>query len=154
MGLWGAIKKTLNSTLGTADFKPLDKIIEGQRTLAASDSVIQVIFSSPENVPASSYSEMGRFMTYVDGNVRILTEFDPSGGMDETFYIRVSSDTGEVIAEKHITAEEGVNQNVSVDVTIRKNRIYTIKAKTTRNGDMMYLKIGANIVDTSLVEVV
>ena len=39
MGLWTGIKYAINSTLGTKEFEPLDKLITNQYRLVASDNV-------------------------------------------------------------------------------------------------------------------
>lgn len=39
MSVWGEIKHAINSTLGTNDFKPLDKMIEGQNRMIVSEDV-------------------------------------------------------------------------------------------------------------------
>ena len=36
---WAQIKLALNSSLGTKEFKPLDELIKGQKTLIASDNL-------------------------------------------------------------------------------------------------------------------
>lgn len=41
--MWGIIKKTLNSTIGTPDFTPLNEIIENSLSLTASDDVLYSI---------------------------------------------------------------------------------------------------------------
>ena len=45
MGLWAGIKRALNSTLGTTEFEPLDKIILGSKALKASDNFYSNILS-------------------------------------------------------------------------------------------------------------
>ena len=41
MGIWAGIKHALNSTLGTSDFKPLDKLIIEQEKMVASDELYE-----------------------------------------------------------------------------------------------------------------
>lgn len=45
MGLWAGIKRSLNSTVGTTEFEPLDKIIKGAKGLKASDNFYSRILS-------------------------------------------------------------------------------------------------------------
>ena len=46
MGFWSGIKHALNSTLGTEEFQPLDKIILGSKGLVASDNLYVSLYSS------------------------------------------------------------------------------------------------------------
>lgn len=46
MGFWAGIKHALNSTLGTAKFKPLDRILKESMYLVASDTPLYVLEGS------------------------------------------------------------------------------------------------------------
>ena len=43
---WSKVKKALNSTLGTDEFKPLDKLIMGNKALKASDNFYSRVLDS------------------------------------------------------------------------------------------------------------
>lgn len=149
MGLWAEVKRTLNSTLGTTDFKPLDKIIEGQRTLAASDSVIQVIQLKETNV-GTSLKEFGKFVPKVDGSVRLVTTYN-GGASNTEIVLYVYRDGTEVSS----TAKKGVPvDSLKHDIRVYSGSEYTIKIRAnTGSYNIENINVCANIVDTSLVEV-
>ncbi len=154
MGLWASIKKTLNSTLGTSDFQPLDKIITGQRTLAASDSVLNVVFSGSTNV-STSREIIGEFTPKVNGSIRILVTYENSSVSSRTFYIEVvKSDNGIIVAEKSLTASGEQLNHLFIDVPIEANVQYEINVNASAGVKVKSVNIGAQIVDTSLVEVI
>ena len=51
MGIWAGIQHALNSTLGTKDFKSLDQMILGMRSLQASDNVYMTLSGFPSASP-------------------------------------------------------------------------------------------------------
>ena len=80
MGLWGAIKIALNSTLGTDEFQPLDKLIRGlYRRIVASDTEQLVIRDTEVIFEAESSNEsdppieknIGKITINADGAIRI-----------------------------------------------------------------------------------
>lgn len=151
MGLWAEVKRTLNSTLGTTDFKPLDKIIEGQRTLAASDSVIQV-FELDRNVANTSEYEFGRFKVKVNGSVRIIVNYS-GGASNSTLRLGIKKNDIEVFY-KTVEAHGG-DRLLTANIKVDKESEYTITLKSSSTTYSIHgVSVGANIVDTSLVEVI
>lgn len=151
MGLWAEVKRTLNSTLGTTDFKPLDKIIEGQRTLAASDSVIQVIQLKETNI-GTTIKEFGKFVPKVNGSVRIIADVRETSGTP-TVTIKVLKN-GVQVASKAQKINDDTKKIITLDVPISMGEEYSVGMLSTNNySDINSISIGANIVDTSLVEV-
>lgn len=80
MGLWGAIKIALNSTLGTDEFQPLDKLIRGlYRRIVASDTEQLVIRDTEVIYEAEGSNEsdppieknIGKITINADGVIRI-----------------------------------------------------------------------------------
>lgn len=155
MGIWTGIKHAINSTLGTADFKPLDKIIEGQRTLAASDSVIQVVMSSIKKI-TSDNTVLGSFVPQTEGSVRIITQCSTSNtGADSATLIVKRADNGVEVGKITTYFDSSNNYDVRLDIAIKKGVQYEIIMRTNTSGANVYfLNIGAQIIDTSLVEVV
>lgn len=82
MGLWAGIKHALNSTLGTEDFKPLDKFIIEQKKLVASDD----IYLELEDFSVSTVYNGNQVSAYYpkkikmigDGSMRIKGVLTPS----------------------------------------------------------------------------
>lgn len=156
MGMWTGIKHAINSTLGTADFKPLDKIIEGQRTLAASDSVIQVVLSSTTSI-GSNNVVLGSFVPQTEGSVRIITRCSKkSSNINTNATLIVKRVDIDVEVGKITTNLDAMDEyNVQLDVAIKKGVQYEIIMRTNTSGAYVkFLNIGAQIIDTSLVEVI
>ena len=145
MGFWTGIKRAINSTLGTSSFKPLDKIIkdvvDGQRTLAASDSVIKVINSTPSSISNT-------FLTSKNGSVRIIATLY---GGDNIIPARVwvyDTFTNQTILELTSYSANGIVQSGDINVVAEKRYGISVTHGTAT------IKIGANVVDTSLVKVI
>ena len=151
MGIWTGIKHAINSTLGTADFKPLDKIIEGQRTLAASDSIIKVISSTSKNIDTASRS-FGTFMPKVDGSVRVILNYNSEKETSETCELDIEEEGTLIASKKNKTYNSGTDFIFFVDVNVKKNNVYTIKIFASRSMTAKAIEIGASIVDTNLIE--
>lgn len=151
MGLWAEVKRTLNSTLGTDDFKPLDKIIEGQRTLAASDSVIQV-FELDRNVANKSEYEFGRFRTKVNGSVRIIVNYS---GNSSNSTLRLGIKKNDVEVFYKTVKDSGADQLLTANIKVDKESEYAIDLRSSSTTYSIHsVSVGANIVDTNLVEVI
>lgn len=54
MGIWTGIKHAINSTLGTADFKPLDKLFLEQKAIVASDMPFYTIVAGERTFSVST----------------------------------------------------------------------------------------------------
>ena len=164
MGLWAGIKRALNSTLGTNGFKPLNAIIDeaktailseidGQRSLAASDSVIQVVFSGKKNV-TNNYESVGEFIPRKNGSVRALVEYYNNSTTPRTFNLEIRRvEDRVVVGTTSLEASGEQTNNVFVDVPVVANINYEVRCYATSSVSVTSVKIGAQIVDTSLVEV-
>ena len=164
MGFWAGIKRALNSTLGTSSFKPLNVMIDeaktailseidGQRSLAASDSVIQVVFSGSENV-SNTYESIGEFIPRKNGSVRALVEYYNKSSSLRTFTLQIRRvEDGVVVGTTSLEANGTQANNVFVDVPVVANINYEVVCYATSAVSVTSVKIGAQIVDTSLVEV-
>lgn len=62
MGIWAGIKHALNSTLGTDDFIPLDKMISNQMRMVESDEVYSYLESF--TIEQKGYAEEEKFVNY------------------------------------------------------------------------------------------
>lgn len=155
MGFWSGIKHAINSTLGTSEFQPLDKIIDGQRTLAASDSVLNVVFSGNETI-GENYEIIGGFIPKKNGSVRVIIEYRNSSNTERTFYAHIIREEDNAVIAKNSLSIGYTQTNVLfVDVPIAAGVSYQIRLFSSNNTTYVTsVKIGAQIVDTSLVEVV
>ena len=154
MGFWTGIKHALNSTLGTSEFKPLDKIIEGQRSLAASDSVIRVLFSGSTNVTYTGVL-FGSFVPQKSGSIRVLAKGTTSGSYSSATFDLTIKEAGTTIATASVNTPTAATYSVSADIPITAGVSYEVYChrSTTGNFTVNTVELCAAIVDTSLVEV-
>lgn len=155
MSIWKEIKKTINSTVSTSNFKPLDQIIEGQRTLAASDSVMAILISKQTQVKDWTSQ---RFTAKVGGSVRFLLEASPVNGTSY-FDLKAYNSNGSVVGQKSIFINDAESDtgifNLSLDINVTKDETYyfAIEPDSYDNTYIISAKIGANVVDTNLIKV-
>lgn len=157
MGFWAGIKHAINSTLGTADFKPLDKIIEGQRTLAASDSVIRVLKATETRITSSV--NCGTFTPKIGNSVRIVAGVRGLASSGSTSFslniVRADGDSA-VVATRTVTVTLPITSQtiVDVDVPIEANSPYKVEIDSSHTTNYVcYVNVCANIIDSNLVEV-
>lgn len=73
---WAKIKKAINSTLGTDEFKPLDKLILGEKRFVAHSDIILHSFIT-NSVEIGTYKSE-KFVSKLDGT--LLLKIQLSGG--------------------------------------------------------------------------
>ena len=144
MGFWAGIKYALNSTIGTEDFISLDKLIKGQRTLAASDSTIAIIESSNSGI---SYDIVFKksFIPKTDGVVRVIVDIAAN---TSSSYFTIYENGIAITQERFYTGDN--RELVHIDIPVVKNFVYTFRPM---NSVVWSVAIGAQIVDGSLFEV-
>ena len=87
MGIWAGIKHSLNSTLGTNEFQPLDKLLRyGSKQFTASNDIYKAVFSgtTTSKIPAGT----------VTGSIIDLCSIRPKIGGSFT----VTASTGVIVA--------------------------------------------------------
>lgn len=143
-------KFAINSTLGTSDFQPLDKIITSQRSLAPSDTVIVVLHEGAFSVSTNTTKEItSTFKALKNGSVRIICNgyIESSSGSLE---ICVTGTNG---SKYYASTSETKNIDFTVDIPIVENVTYSFSFYASNSfGWVQSVKIGAQIVDTSLIE--
>lgn len=147
MGIWAGIKHALNSTLGTDDFKPLDEIIRGQRTLAASDATIAVISGSQDYVRSGAV--LPSFVAKTKGVVRVTVSGAMVDAMIGEVYLLILRD-GNKVESLYFSTKAGATYSVDVSVEEGSEISFEISKGVF---DCKYIHIGAQIVDGSLFEV-
>lgn len=144
-------KFAINSTLGTANFKPLDKIIEGQRSLGASDAVMAVpVLNEITMGSASPRTLLATFTPKVNGSVRILASMKrgPSSA-NSTAYIYVTENGTDITS---FSTDESSYTEVYKDIKITAGKEYKVYFYGSYNGEKINsLKICASVIDTSLL---
>lgn len=168
MGFWAGIKYALNSTLGTSGFKPLNTMIDeaktailseidGQRSLAASDSVIRVLFSGDKHI-GNSDTLYGSFVPKKSGSVRVsVTVYTKNSSPDRTVtvFVKQGANTiGSVTFNAPGVSNTITFYSATLDVPVSANASYEVYASRNNSGTYITtVALCASIVDTSLVEV-
>ena len=175
MGLWAGIKHAINSTLGTNYFTPLDKILG--RELEASDNVYkntnitysgQVVYADAKRTDTYTYPDM---LMKCDGSIKIrlygsFPEAPQSGGryLDYTITTVVKHTNGEIteyVKEFEPTTEQQtlisdaifINSGDILTVTIKAHITGTYWSEGHTEKYTSTLTIGANVIQSSLIEV-
>ena len=159
MGLWTGIKKALNSTVGTADFQPLNDMVAdvkstviGQRTLAASDSTIKVLLSTQQYFRGEPVT-VGNFTPQVNGSVRITGDFTVTGGIGTGYnlVLAVYLGTSQVATTLVTLSASKLTYTLTRDLEITKGNTYVVKVYGDTQIRANSVNVCANVIDTSLV---
>ena len=171
MGIWVEIKHALNSTLGTEEFKSLDKLIkqylEEHKSLAPSENIYKVIENSSGSIQVSaqttSFKKIGNsFVANCNGSVKILATLS-NGGLASAKFIVIKGAEPSYGKDNSITNQvlslSASSQDFPVetgDINIEKGQTYsfhigTIGERTTSAINCQQIAIGASVVDGSLI---
>ena len=163
MGIWTGIKKALNSTLGTSEFQPLDKMIKSQRTYTASDSVLVPLISGASMAMPSTIKKIPgvTFTSKVNGSIRIsgqLTYYRSSSTQDMVAVIRIYDDN--VGSHKDINValtgqtDQRVSEAFEMDIPITKDTTYSFGYYVVNAGAawLNTLKLCGQITDLSMLD--
>ena len=122
---WSKVKKALNSTLGTDEFKPLDKLIMGNKALKASDNFYGRVLDSHE------YGDY--YDPFIIPNLIVMNW---SGSCKFKFYAEKTSGSGETIRV--------LRNGIIVDSTAIEKYDYSLNSSgviTFKKGDIIGLQI-------------
>ena len=128
MGIWAGIKHALNSTLGTADFKPLDKLnyeaIKAQRSLYASDEVHLTLdgLGTSTSYEHEVIKSSQKITTFSSGSIKLKmyhTFFNNVGGLFIVYK------NGAQVASCSITGNGDDETSVTVQVSYVKGDVIT-----------------------------
>ena len=159
MGFWSGIKHAINSTLGTADFQSLDKIIKSQRSYAASDSILAILGTNMEingngrgkpvlieNISVNSS---------VEGSLRVKGIFKGWTTYDTMACLMVYEDGKEIASSSKENPLTGEDYEIEVDFSIKKGKTYTFyiaMVNGSTNPRIDDLKLCGQVVDLSMLE--
>lgn len=138
MGFWTGIKHAINSTLGTTNFKPLDKIID-ETDKKGKNFVIEE--SSPSIISSSGYVSSGtpkiiNFYPQISGRVKI--SFVSSSSYSVTC----------IVAEEtqNITQlQSSDSQTQTYELNISADKTYTFTIQTGRSNQPYNFNLLASI---------
>lgn len=151
MGIWTGIKHALNSTLGTENFKPLDKIIEGQKRFVASDD--KLVAASGHFGTESNFLSFLKFTPKLDGTLKLqYTAESSNGSLTVPLSVRIYKD-----GILYDTWSSGIapNSSSTVDYTlnVQKSSVYEIMGGTSYNVTIPYeFYVGGTIQDSNYFE--
>lgn len=158
MGIWAEVKHAINSTLGTNDFKSLDKIIKGQRTYAASNALLAVLLHSSTAITTTKTTIPNvNFIPSVNGSLAvyldIYEDYYPTSGNYVDFWIYENGvETASVrTMGNQFAYEETLTKTINIQ--IKKDKTYTFAIKSRYN-DSLYLtslRLHGSVVDLSML---
>lgn len=150
-------KYAINSTLGTEDFKPLDKIITDGKSLISSDNLYYQIFIGEKYI--SGLDDVKTF------KIPKKIKFNLNGTINLKYYLYNSSDRNHAVLELYknnvlykslIGTPQETLRSQLIEVN-KKDEFYFILKNTSPGGDNhSYLKdlfIYADVIDTSGITV-
>ena len=148
---------SLDELIKSAKTELID-LINSQRSLGASDSVMKVISSTEVKVNSDERTkEIGRFTCNKNGSVRIKWDMQAHSGGSYTAVVRfyVTDLSGGIIFEESISSSETQNWvNRSKDISVKSDTTYIIygELKST-NGDGYFnnVNVCATVIDASFI---
>ena len=150
MSLWAGIKYALNSTLGTNDFEPLDKMILGQKQLLASDNVYQIVKSNAGSVTNPATLNIDLFKLKINGSFKIRAYGSASYNPGTIRILKNGVDITSISVE---VQTEDRNYDSSVINAERNDTISVILSAGTNGRLYVYtISILADIIDGSAIE--
>lgn len=151
MGLWSEIKHALNSTIGTDDFKPLDKIIQGNKAIVASDNLYWIISNTGAYTEDNTkFTEFAKIRINISGSIKLRVK---SGAYYREGYVEIRIN-GKTVANSTTTVGEPLTDSY-FDIPVNNKDILTIEYIAGLNGKTtIYLaEIYANIVDGAFIDI-
>lgn len=144
-------KYALNSTIGTDDFEPLDKIIKGQKTIIASNTPFMPLVANADQVGYEAGSIIVTFKVNTKGTARLLAKNVET--TRDTGYIEVLKNGSELFVEG-LTYGQSL-ELYTRDFSVQRGDVITVKADH-RGGLKIYLQdliLCADVIDGSLITI-
>ena len=146
MGIWAEIKYALNSTLGTANFKPLDKIIRDSYYVYASDDLLKVLYEETSRAVYADLPLTDVGVINVSGVIKIKAEVS-GNWLGTHLIIGVKGDLIDItlptaqtyppeapyVVEREIEVKKGDTLQLQVDL-FQDRSDYLNSIKLTANG--------------------
>ena len=158
MGFWSGIKHALNSTLGTGDFKPLDKIVTdliyNNKSLVASDNPYYIIEPNAKSISLNgsiqTLSYKLRFKN--QGSIRISVGLKRSSSDVGTYlYVLVNN-----VQVANLSSNDTDYVTKTTDISIPAGGVLSFKvdgaSSSSAKAYFKALEIHADVIDSSLFE--
>ena len=153
MGFWSGIKHALNSTLGTEDFKPLDRLMYEGKALQPSDELYYLlkdyVYLSKGETLKLPFSLV--FKTFGSINISCAS----NGGAGDGGRVNIYKN-GDNIANISFGTGDSFNETKQTTISISPNDVLTFEFMETGTAIYNYitfqnLQINAKVVDTSVI---
>ena len=127
MAIWKEIRKTINSTLGTKSFKPLDKIIRDSYYVYASDDLLKTLYQEANRTDGTadiSLQSVGKIN--LSGAIKLKCEIMGSGWRNTYVFLGVKGKLKQfTLPSSHISSEPYV---IETEVEVQKGDEFQIQA--------------------------
>lgn len=152
MSIWSAIKHSINSTLGTSDFKPLDKIITDNKSLQASDEhyyLLADVFDSDAKTKNLGVSVKMR----ETGSIKISVKIAGGTSTIKRYFDVKKNGTNAITLEWTNNTAADTEENATINFA--KGDILTFVGRTTSALGFRFKDIWlcGRVVDTSVIEI-
>ena len=135
MSIWAGIKYAINSTLGTNDFKPLDKLLNDlvveQSMIVASDdlyenfSSLKVTLPKTDGTTTTSASSVHpvKLKIKIYGTLRL--KGDVARTSQASGYFHVYKNNEEVYTWRSLYSDSNTSESISVDISVEPGDLIT-----------------------------
>lgn len=152
--MWAGIKHALNSTLGTKDFQPLDKLYYKGKSLVASDNLYMYIINSRITVDRdSSYTVPEKLVMKNAGSIKLRAEMS----YYSTPRLKVNIYVNSSLRLELTRTDEATNTTDVVSGQLKYNAgdVVTFKIVNTytASGSISQLTLHADVIDTSMLDI-
>ena len=141
MGIWAEIKYALNSTLGTSDFKPLDKYIESLISIVPSNELVYETEILTDAVYLSEDIIFDKTMN-IGGTFRIVGGVRHNVSKRSEGYTFIISINGATVTNEYIGIDVGEDTTEKTYlVPFEKGDTVEVSAKSSTEQTYAYTKI-------------
>lgn len=143
MGFWAGIKYAINSTLGTSDFKPLDKMILGMRSLQASDNVYMTLSGFPSAAPNNGQTEIvshpQSITPYTSGSLKFKVYYVTvqSGYTSPELYFNVYINGSRAYRDTLSPGPSGTTTEHTLQISYQAGDVITLEVSVKSGGDLI-----------------
>lgn len=117
-------KYAINSTLGTSDFKPLDKIFNDSIVIVSSDFVLKILIG--EQTRLSNAGKTAYFTSNFDGVIKIQAKLTGEIIGNTNVYLSCTNSSNDIVAQKTTLLSKDTD-SVFMNVNVKKGESYTVK---------------------------
>lgn len=159
----GMLAKVINSTVGTSNFKSLDEVLRGDKSIVASDEVYQ---SFPPNLQYigdlynNNTYNLFTFTLPLSGscNIRFKTHWDSSSGGTDPITMEAHKNGTLAFSNYVLVSDSSTAKEANLYIEGNKGDTFTVKIKLPERGNQdacIYLySINASVVNSKTMNIV